>query len=181
MSWFKMTRLRATSEENVRDACTPDTSFLQERRITYESFHVSSISRARLDFRSCFTPDVIQSGISRRSAARVTINDLRVPRTYIHEIRVRHQLHRLQIDLVVAQDGRVLSQPHVTQKLREIGGVSYRCSRAFPLSVCLTNTLTLRQPKIGTTTAGGEGEGRDMSRPRSPSPIVRVRHCYITR
>lgn len=64
--------------------------------------------------------------------------------TDVLEVRVSHELHGLEVDLVLRQGLRVLPEPHVSQELGQIGGVSNRCSWALSLTTCLPDAPTLK-------------------------------------
>lgn len=93
----------------------------------------------------------------------------RTKRTDVLKVGIGHELNSLQVNFVVAQDLRVLSQSHVAQKLPEVGGSPHgRPSPLTPL-VGLAKALTLYRRGEGTAgsaaqyvdqTGGGRRAGR---------------------
>lgn len=67
--------------------------------------------------------------------------------TDVLEVGVRHQLHRLEVDLVVHQQLSVLAEPHVPQELHQISRAAYGRSRALSLPAGLPQTLGLPEKK----------------------------------
>lgn len=68
-----------------------------------------------------------------------------VRRTDVLEVRVCHELNCFEIDFIVRQNMRIISEPHFSQKLREIGRVSNGRSCALSLPIGLPKTSPLKK------------------------------------